>query len=362
MFVNTFTANDIKNLNTVWPLPKIKKSIVIIGAGGIVSDAHLPAYKKANFEVLGIYDPDIEKAKKCAESFSIPNIYSSEDEALKQKGVIFDIAVPPQILLNIVEKIPSNSVCQLQKPMGNSMAEAKKIKQIIDNKNIIACVNLQLKFSPMMIALKQAIDKNMLGSITELEVSLSVGTPWHLWPFLEKLDNVEVPLHSIHYLDWIRSILGNPKSVHCKSVKHPKFPNLTDARSSIILQYDDVRCCLSLNHTHDNEVHGMKNSHAYARVEGLKGAAYIKFGLLLNYPNGEPEEIEISTKECDWTKVDNVGTWFPDAFIGTMSSLQRFASGEETELTHSVDNAYNTMALVYACLESNSNPGTTVNY
>ena len=106
----------------------------------------------------------------------------------------------------------------------------------------------------------------------------------------------------------------------------------------------------------------MKHSHAYARVEGLDGAAYIKFGLLLNYPNGEPEEIEISTKDTDWTKVKNVGTWFPDAFIGTMSSLQRYASGEETKLTHSVDNAYNTMALVYACLESNAQPGTIVHY
>ena len=215
----------------------------------------------------------------------------------------------------------------------------------------------------MMIALREAINKGMIGNITELEISLSVKTPWHLWPFLETLDNVEVPLHSIHYLDWIRSVLGNPNSVHCKSVKHPSVPKLSDARSSIILEYDqDVRCCLSINHTHDTDIHGMKHSHAYARVEGLKGAAYIKFGLLLNYPKGEPEEIEISTDGVSWTKVDNVGTWFPDAFIGTMSSLQRFAAGEDNELLHSVDNAYETMAVVYACLESNKAPGTKVNY
>ena len=215
----------------------------------------------------------------------------------------------------------------------------------------------------MMIALREAIDKDMIGQITELEISLSVKTPWHLWPFLETLDNVEVPLHSIHYLDWIRSVLGNPRSVHCKSIKHPSVPKLSDARSSIILDYEkDIRCCLSINHTHDTDIHGMKHSHAYARVEGLKGAAYIKFGLLLNYPKGEPEEIEISTDGVEWTKVNNVGTWFPDAFIGTMSSLQRFASGEEKELLHSVDNAYETMALVYACLKSNESLGTPVEY
>ena len=49
--------------------------IVIIGAGGIVSDAHLPAYQKANFEVSGIYDPDEKKSKECAEKFSIKNIF-----------------------------------------------------------------------------------------------------------------------------------------------------------------------------------------------------------------------------------------------------------------------------------------------
>tara|TARA_Y100000590_G_scaffold469411_1_gene656847 strand:+ start:495 stop:1583 length:1089 start_codon:yes stop_codon:yes gene_type:complete len=358
-----FNINDVCNLNTKLPMPANPKSIVLIGAGGIVSDAHLPAYQKSGFKVSGIFDPLNEKAEKCANDFGIPKVYLREEECFNQKDVVYDIAVPPQVLLEVIKKIPENSICQLQKPMGNSMNEAAEIKKIINEKNITACVNLQLKFSPMMIALKNAIDKGMLGKITELEISLSVGTPWHLWPFLETLDNVEVPLHSIHYIDWIRSIIGNPKSVHCKSIKHPNLPKLSDSRSSIILDYgSNLRCCLSLNHTHDNQSHGMKHSHAYARVEGLVGAAYIKFGLLLNYPKGEPEEIEISTDGVDWTKVNNVGTWFPDAFIGTMSSLQRFAAGEDKYLPHSVENAYETMAVVYACLESSSTPGTKVIY
>ena len=357
------SSSEISNLTTSIPLPVKPKKIVIIGAGGIVNDAHLPAYKKAGFQVLGIFDPQRDKAEKCAKEFNIEKIYSSEEEAFSEKEVVFDIAVPPQVLIEVVKKIPEGSICQLQKPMGNSMQDAKLIREIIKEKKIIACVNLQLKFSPMMIALREAIDRDMIGQITELEISLSVKTPWHLWPFLETLDNVEVPLHSIHYLDWIRSVLGNPRSVHCKSIKHPSVPKLSDARSSIILDYEkDIRCCLSINHTHDTDIHGMKHSHAYARVEGLKGAAYIKFGLLLNYPKGEPEEIEISTDGVAWTKVNNVGTWFPDAFIGTMSSLQRFASGEEKELLHSVDNAYETMALVYACLKSNESLGTPVEY
>ena len=52
------------NLNQEWKKPKKHSPIVIFGAGSIVNDAHLPAYKQAGFKVQGIYDPDIKKAKR----------------------------------------------------------------------------------------------------------------------------------------------------------------------------------------------------------------------------------------------------------------------------------------------------------
>ena len=77
-----FTSTQITNLATTLPMPEKPLPIVIIGAGGIVSDAHLPAYKKAGFEVVGIFDPLKEKAEKCAKDFNIQKIYASEEEAL----------------------------------------------------------------------------------------------------------------------------------------------------------------------------------------------------------------------------------------------------------------------------------------
>ena len=59
--------------------------IVIIGAGGIVSDAHLPAYQKVNFEVLGIYDPDEKKFKECAEKFSIKKYIQVKRRSFSRK-------------------------------------------------------------------------------------------------------------------------------------------------------------------------------------------------------------------------------------------------------------------------------------
>ncbi len=48
-------------LKNSWPLPSLPKPIAIIGAGGIVNDANIPAYRKAKFEILGLYDIDQKK-------------------------------------------------------------------------------------------------------------------------------------------------------------------------------------------------------------------------------------------------------------------------------------------------------------
>ena len=46
------------------------------------------------------------------------------------------------------------------------------------------------------------------------------------------------------------------------------------------------------------------------------------------------------------------GFWFPDAFIGVMTNLQRYSSGEATILVSSVEDAFGTMAVVDACITS----------
>ena len=46
--------------------PVLNRPVIIVGAGGIVRDAHLPAYAKAGFRVLGIFDLARDKAEALA--------------------------------------------------------------------------------------------------------------------------------------------------------------------------------------------------------------------------------------------------------------------------------------------------------
>ena len=65
----------IKNLSQTFPTPRKLSPIVIIGTGGIVKDAHLPAYKKAGFQVAGLYDVDKSKADSLADEYGIEKVF-----------------------------------------------------------------------------------------------------------------------------------------------------------------------------------------------------------------------------------------------------------------------------------------------
>lgn len=340
-----------------WPAPASPRPIVILGAGGIVNDAHLPAYRKAGFPVAGIFDVDAARAKSTADRFGIP-VVRSLHSAFALKDAVFDLAVPPDCVLEVLEEAPEHAAILIQKPMGRSLDDARKIRDLCRKKRLRAAVNFQLRYSPMMLALRDAISQGLLGELLDVEFRLCVNTPWHLFPFLKKLDRVEILVHSIHYLDFVRHLLGEPTGAYARTVQHPRTPDLKSTKSAIILDYGPrVRCVLSINHDFE---FGPAHESATLNVQGTKGAAIITLGLLLNYPQGKPETFGLRTGDGEWEHIPLTGQWFPDAFIGTMASLQRFVSGEDKAMWTNVEDAFKTMALVEACYRSDASGGTPI--
>ncbi len=351
-------APDVGRLSNSWPAASVPRPIVIVGAGGIVNDGHLPAYRKVGLPVAGIYDVDGQRARETAQRFEVPCVFDSLAAALATPEAVFDVAVPPQYVTDVLDPMPRGSTVLIQKPMGSDLADARRIRQLCRDRELTAAVNFQLRFSPMMLAIRDALRRDLLGDVLNLEVHISLWTPWELFPFLKQSSRVEIQVHSIHYLDWIRAVLGEPIGVYARTVPHPDHPDLTSTRTTAILNYgDSIRCCLSINH---NYQFGPKHQAAVIRVEGSRGAAVATLGVMLDYPRGEPDRLEIVTEGSDWTDVPLEGDWFPDAFAGPMSNLQRFAAGEDTVLLTGVEDAYRTMALVEACYQSDATGGTPI--
>jgi predicted dehydrogenase len=348
-----------------YALPQSPRPIVILGAGGIVRDAHLPAYRKAGFAVAGICDINQERARALAADYDIPAVSSSITDAVTAApaDAVYDIALVPDQFPAALEALPDGAAVLIQKPLGNTLAEAGVLVEICHRKQLVAAVNTQLRFAPQVAAARSLIASGAIGELFDLEIRISVNTPWEMFPFVFGMERLEFTMHSVHYMDLVRSFLGNPTSVSAVTVGHP-LKQLASTRSVIIFRYQErpLRVVISTNHDHD---YGDRFEESFIKWEGTKGAVRAQLGLLLDYPAGGPDALDYvlrDERDAGWRPISFDGSWFPDAFMGSMGALQRFVEGSVDALPTSVDDVFDTMAMVEAAYQSNDLGGVVPAY
>jgi predicted dehydrogenase len=333
------------------PKPRQPRPILIIGAGGIVRSAHLPAYHKAGFPVIGLFDKNADKAAVLAAEFGVERSFDSFAEAVRfaPQDCVFDVAVPASQLAHILPELPDSAAVLMQKPMGETLEEARQIRAICRKKELVASVNFSLRYSPNNLAAAALAQAGLLGEIHDLEVQTATYTPWQLWTFLATAPRLEILYHSIHYFDLIRSWLGNPRGVFAKTLRNPHTSDLAATKTVAILDYGDgKRVFVATNHHHN---FGPSHQHSFVQWEGTTGAARISMGVNLNYPNGKPDTLEYAgrgSEGAQWQALPLLGNNFPDGFIGTMGALQAYVEGSSSSLPTQYEDAFQTMALVEA--------------
>ena len=345
------------DLRQAWPAPAAPRPIVIVGAGAIVRTAHLPAYTRLRFPIAGVFDVCRSAAEQTAQQFGGLRVFPTLAEACADRDVVFDLAVPGSEVARVLAQLPARAAVLMQKPMGETLAEAQAILDLCRERRLVAAVNFQLRFSPNVMALTDLLRSDRLGEPTDVEVRIVDRQPWEQWAFLKHAPRLEVLYHSIHYLDAIRWLAGEPDGVMCRAIGHPLLDDFCDSRSTIVLDYGDrIRCSLVLNHTHRQDG---RHRESMMKIEGTRGAALLTLGVNLDYPTGPPDRLEVALDGA-WQAVRLRGSWFTEAFEGPMSNLQRFVAGEDGALVSPVTDAIRTMALVEACYASSATGSTPI--
>jgi predicted dehydrogenase len=336
---------------------EIKVPIAIVGAGGIVDGAHLPAYKIAGLEVIGIFDVDQVKAKEVAERHSIPKVYATLQELLADpRSVIVDIAVPaalqPEIFLQVAA---AKKHILAQKPMATTVADGLKMAEAVEAHGIIAAVNHQLRFEEGVAAAHRMVELGWIGKVTNVTFEVNLITPWEMWPWAKDLERLEIMLHSIHYHDVIRWFLGEPKTVFCVAGRTPGQYPKGETRTISSYAYEGGVTAL----VHANHINRGGDNRAEFRIDGEKGSIRGTLGLLYDYPVGRVDTLEVNSQVLPtdgWTPYPVTTRWFPDAFRGTIGSVMR-AISSGAPLRSSVAETVGTLRLVealYASMDSGS--------
>src|SRR5437868_4446583 len=123
-------------LNYLPRLPRrLNFRIGCIGAGFIVRDCHLVAYRQAGFNPVAIASRDASRARAVSEQHRIPRCHATIDELLADKGVeVLDIAVPPAAQPALIRAACKHNDhirgILAQKPLAMSVCEAKECVQL----------------------------------------------------------------------------------------------------------------------------------------------------------------------------------------------------------------------------------------
>ncbi|HJZ47558.1 MAG TPA: Gfo/Idh/MocA family oxidoreductase [Roseiflexaceae bacterium] len=332
--------------------PKADYGIGIVGCGGIVNYAHLPAYAAHQLRVLGCYDLNAEAARKTAADHGIPIVYETLDALLADQRIeIVDIAVPAWHQRAIAEQaLAAGKHLLCQKPLAEELPDAEAIADATRRFGRKAAVNQQMRWSAGIAAAKDLISRGAIGQPTDAQIQVSVTTPWHMWPWLKVAPRLEIMYHSIHYLDSLRYLFGDPEWVTSRHARYPGQPEAGETKTVTVLDYEaGLQALVAVNH-HDHS----GDSYATFRFLGSEGLIKGTIGLLYNYPHGRPDTLQIHSTRLapdTWFDIKLEGLWIPDAFIGPMASLMDAIQSDGTPITDVADNL-GTLRVVHAAYRS----------
>lgn len=157
-----------------------KHSVAIMGLG-VRGKTHLKALLENGdrYEVVGLCDIDEAKMKSVAEmnGLSCP-LFTDVEEMLKAtKPEVFVFVTYPNLRLSMIELAVKYGIkaVSLEKPMAESMKEAKAMTELCVKHGIKAIVCHQQKYLSQMQEMKKKIDRGDIGQVLKLHAETQ---PW----------------------------------------------------------------------------------------------------------------------------------------------------------------------------------------
>lgn len=220
---------------------KIRFGLIGLGFGSAI---HLPAIlDNKKIKLVGICGKSEEKTKKIAQKFNILNFFTSIDDLLKMKLDAISIALPPNEIKPILEKILKYDISILcEKPLSVKNEDAYKLSSKAINK--VTSMNFIFYELETFKHLKKIIETKKLGLVKNVNVrwlTESYAFKNKKWSWkIDKIKNGGVitlmGTHLFFLLDWFFGSIDNLKA----NTKLPLAKSF--APQSSIIAEDFVKC------------------------------------------------------------------------------------------------------------------------
>ena len=325
-----------------------------IGAGFIMADVQLASYRQAGFPVVAIASRTQSKAVEVARRWEIPVVHATPEDLIRDPRVeIVDIAYPPDqqpALIRLALQQPHVKAILAQKPLTLDFETAKRLVEEASASGKLLSVNQNMRYDQSMRVLKQLLDRQALGTPVLATIEMRAVPHWQ--NFLQQYDRLTLLNMSVHHLDVLRFLFGEPQDIYTAARPDPRtgFAHV-DGIVCSTLRFPDGMMAVSLEDvwTGPREEGFESDCFIKWRVECTDGLAQGTIGWP-DYPAGSPSTLRYCARGATggrWVEPIWDTCWFPHAFAGVMEQLQWALSSGEPPALSGADNL-RTMALVEA--------------
>jgi predicted dehydrogenase len=310
-----------------WPRQR-DRGIGCVGAGFIMRDCHLVAYRAAGFRPVAITSRTRSTAEQVAAQHGIPRVHATLDDLLDDAAVeILDVAVPPQaqpgVIRRALEKGHSVRAILAQKPLALNVAEARELVEACESAGVLLAVNQNMRYDQAVRGLKSLLDQGVLGEVVLATIEMRAVPHWMPWS--RGLPSLATFVMSGHHLDTFRYWLGTPDRVLASTRPDPRtdFAH-RDGVNLYILEYEHGPRAAAWDDVWAGPVREGAAAETFVRwrVEGTCGTAIGTVGWP-RWPESVPSTLDYTTRDGPhhWHRPRWSEAWFPDAFAGPMAEL-----------------------------------------
>ncbi|QGH33860.1 gfo/Idh/MocA family oxidoreductase [Gracilibacillus salitolerans] len=197
-----------------------KLKVALIGAGGIATDVHIPAYRKVpeQVEIVAVADVAYDKAKTVASEYGIPAAFDSYETMLAETEIdAVSVCVPNKFHKNAaIAGLEAGCHVLCEKPPAMSQQEAKEMEDAATKSGKLLMYGFHYRFQSETQAAKRFIDAGELGEIYSGRVQAirRRGIPgWGVFTNKELQGGGPLIDIGVHMLDTALYLMGYPEPV-----------------------------------------------------------------------------------------------------------------------------------------------------
>jgi len=271
------TAALTATLPTFSPAEDPAKKPIKIGQIG-VGHAHankLSVFRKsANYEVVGIVEPDAALRKQAEAQGAFEGLkWMTQDELLKTPGlqaVLVETRVPD--LLNTAEAVvAAGKHVQIDKPAGESLPQFQRILEAATKQKLLVQMGYMYRYNPAVVLLRDFLKKGWLGEVFEVHAVMSKVVAAAERKRLSQFRGGMMFELGCHVMDLVLAVLGKPKDVTAFAVRSAKADDTLLDNMLAVLSYPKATATVKSSAL---EVEGFDRRHLV--VCGSEGTFHIQ--------------------------------------------------------------------------------------